>query len=145
MSAASRSRRRIEALLDEAGVRVDGGRDWDLQVHDDRLYARLLAQGSLGLGESYMDGWWDARSLDGFLARLIDARLDERVHALAEVGDALLARLSNRQSRTRDARRSARARTPGAKYCSSTMRGGRVSPRRDIRRSTACRAAGWVQ
>ena len=45
MSAASRSRRRIEALLDEAGVRVDGGRDWDLQVHDDRLYARLLAQG----------------------------------------------------------------------------------------------------
>ena len=103
MSAASRSRRRIEALLDEAGVRVDGGRDWDLQVHDDRLYARLLAQGSLGLGESYMDGWWDARSLDGFLARLIDARLDERVHALAEVGDALLARLSNRQSRTRSA------------------------------------------
>jgi cyclopropane-fatty-acyl-phospholipid synthase len=101
MAAASRSRRRIEALLGEAGVRVGGDRDWDLHVHDERLYARLLAQGSLGLGESYMDGWWDVRSLDGFLFRLMQARLEQRVHGLAEVGDALLARLSNRQSRRR--------------------------------------------
>ena len=101
MSAASRSRQRIEALLDEADVRIGGSRDWDLQVHDERLYARLLAQGSLGLGESYMDGWWDAGSLDGFLARLMQAHLERRVHGLAEIGDALLARLSNRQSRRR--------------------------------------------
>ncbi|MBO9582480.1 MAG: class I SAM-dependent methyltransferase, partial [Sphingobium sp.] len=101
MAAASRSRRRIEALLDEAGVRIGGDRDVDLQVHDERVYARLLAQGSLGLGESYMEGWWDARSLDGFLFRLMQAHLEQRVHGLAEVGDALLARLSNRQSRRR--------------------------------------------
>ena len=99
--ATSRPRRRIEALLGEAGVRIGGDRDWDLQVHDGRLYARLLAQGSLGLGESYMDGWWDARSLDGFLSRLMQARLDRRVHGLAEIGDGLLAWLSNRQSRRR--------------------------------------------
>ncbi|GAB3516727.1 cyclopropane fatty acyl phospholipid synthase [Pseudoxanthomonas daejeonensis] len=97
----SRARRRIEALLGEAGVRIGGNRDWDLQVHDEHLYARLLAQGSLGLGESYMDGWWDARSLDGLLCQLMQARLDQRVHGLAEIGDALLARLSNRQSRGR--------------------------------------------
>jgi len=99
--AQSRSRRRIQALLAEAGVRIGGGRDWDLQVHDERLYARLLAQGSLALGESYMDRWWDVRSLDGLLARLMQAGLDRRVHGLAEIGDALLARLSNRQSRAR--------------------------------------------
>ena len=101
MPALARPRQRIEGLLAEAGVRVGGDREWDLQVHDDRLYARLLAQGSLGLGESYMDGWWDARSLDGFLARLLVAGLDKRVHGLAEIGDALLAHLSNRQSRRR--------------------------------------------
>lgn len=88
-------------MLDEAGVRIGGDRDWDLQVHDERMYARLLAQGSLGLGESYMEGWWDARSLDGFLVRLMRAHLEQRIHGLAELGDALLARLSNRQSRRR--------------------------------------------
>lgn len=101
MPVPGRPRRRIEALLAEAGVRIDGDRDWDIRVHDPRLYARLLAQGSLGLGESYMDGWWDAASLDGFLLRLLRARLDRRVHGPGEIGDALLARLSNPQSRVR--------------------------------------------
>ncbi len=88
-------------MLAEAGVRIGGGREWDPQVHDERFFTRVLAQGSLGLGEAYMDGWWDARSLDGFLERLLQARLDCRVRGLAGVGDALLARLSNRQSRAR--------------------------------------------
>ena len=101
MAVTGRPRRRIQALLASAGVEIGGGRDWDLQVYDGRLYARLLAQGSLGLGEAYMDGWWDARSLDGFLLRLLQARLDRRVHGLGELGDALLARLTNRQSRRR--------------------------------------------
>ncbi|WP_051464329.1 cyclopropane fatty acyl phospholipid synthase [Pseudoxanthomonas suwonensis] len=101
MALAVRAKRRVEALLAEAGVRIGGDRDWDLQVHDGRLYTRVLAQGSLGLGESYMDGWWDVRSLDGFLARLMQARLDRRVHGLGEVWDALEARLLNPQSRRR--------------------------------------------
>jgi len=99
--AAPFSRRRVEALLAEADVRIGGEREWDLQVHDGRFYARVLAQGSLGLGESYMDGWWDARSLDGFLFRLMQADLDRRVRGLGEVRDALLARLLNLQSRRR--------------------------------------------
>jgi cyclopropane-fatty-acyl-phospholipid synthase len=101
VAAGFRPRRRIERVLAEAGIRIDGQGDADLQVHDGRLYARLLAQGSLGLGESYMDGWWNARSLDGFLERLMRAAVDQRVHGLAEAGDALLARLFNLQSRRR--------------------------------------------
>ena len=66
-------------MLAEAGVHIGGDGDDDIQVHDERLYARLLAQGSLGLGESYMDRWWDVRSLDGFLGRLMQARLDQLV------------------------------------------------------------------
>src|SRR5690606_30453217 len=56
----SRSRTRIEELLALAGVHVDGPEPHDIQVHDDRLYGRILAHGSLGLGEAHMDGWWDA-------------------------------------------------------------------------------------
>jgi len=94
-------RQRLERLLAQADVRVDGEREWDLRMLDSRLPMRLLAQGSLGLGESYMDGWWDARSLDGFLFHLLDARIDERVRGIAGWLDALRAQLFNLQTRSR--------------------------------------------
>lgn len=70
---------RAAALLAEGGVTLDGPAPTDLHVHDSRFYARVYAHGSLGLGESYMDGWWDVECLDGFLARLLEARLDLRL------------------------------------------------------------------
>ncbi|WP_206860879.1 cyclopropane fatty acyl phospholipid synthase [Lysobacter changpingensis] len=94
-------RSRVEALLSLADVRLDGDRPWDLHVEDDRLYARVLAQGSLGLGESYMDGWWRVPSLDGLLYRLLAANLDQKVRGLGVMIDALRARLTNLQSRRR--------------------------------------------
>lgn len=94
-------RRRVERLLDDADIRIDGDRPWDLRMHDARLPARLLAQGSLGLGESYMDGWWDCESLDGLIYRLLDARIDRRVRGMVAVLDGLRARMFNLQSRSR--------------------------------------------
>jgi cyclopropane-fatty-acyl-phospholipid synthase len=96
-----RFRRRVTALLAEADVQVGGTRPWDIQVHDPHFHARVLGQGSLGLGESYMDGWWDSPLLDGLLARLLQARLEERVHGAGELWDALRARLFNLQTRQR--------------------------------------------
>ena len=46
-----------EALLAEAGVHIGNDAPTDIQVHDEHLYARVFAHGSLGLGEAYMDGW----------------------------------------------------------------------------------------
>lgn len=92
---------RVAALLETADVRLDGGRPWDMQVHDKRLPVRLLAQGSLGLGEAYMDGWWDSADLDGLLWRLLQARLDERRPGLADAWDGLKARWLNLQSARR--------------------------------------------
>lgn len=89
--------RRVAALLDEAGIQAGGSRPWDIQIHDPRFHARVLAQGSLGLGESYMDGWWDAASLDALLVKLLQARLDERVHGIGELVDGLKARVLNLQ------------------------------------------------
>lgn len=90
--------RRVEALLHEADVTPGGGRPQDIDILDPRFHARVLAEGSLGLGESYMDGWWQAHSLDTFLTHLLAARLDERVHGGGEVWDALKARLFNLQA-----------------------------------------------
>ena len=96
-----RFQRRVADLLESADVRIGGSRPWDLQVHDPHFYARVLGQGSLGLGESYMEGWWDAESLDGFLFHVLQARLEQRVHSAGELWDALRARLLNLQSRNR--------------------------------------------
>lgn len=96
-----RFQRRVADLLESADVRIGGSRPWDLQVHDSHFYARVLGQGSLGLGESYMEGWWDAESLDGFLFHVLMARLEQRVHSAGELWDALRARLLNLQSRNR--------------------------------------------
>ena len=89
-------------LLAEAGITINGSNPWDLQVHDDRLYARVFAQGSLGIGEAYMDGWWDCEALDELIARAMRHRAQERIPRTLPT--ALLhvqARVANRQTKRR--------------------------------------------
>lgn len=92
------SLRAMAALLALADVGVDGARPWDMVIHHPRTADRILARGSLGLGESYMDGWWDCAQLDGLIARILGARLDEKVGASALLTQALRARLFNLQN-----------------------------------------------
>jgi cyclopropane-fatty-acyl-phospholipid synthase len=94
-------RKRVLSLLDGAGIHPGGGAPADPVVHDERFFARVLSQGSLGLGESYMDGWWDVESLDGMIVKLLGARLDERVHGIASRFDDLRAWLLNLQTARR--------------------------------------------
>ena len=96
-----RVQQRVQKLLAEAEVATDGTHPWDIRVHDPHFHARVLAQGSLGMGESYMEGWWDTPSLDDLLFRLLNARLEQRVHSTSELWDALRARVLNLQSRRR--------------------------------------------
>jgi cyclopropane-fatty-acyl-phospholipid synthase len=93
-----RLRRKIEALLEEAGLRLDGDGNANLSVHDERFYRRVLAHGSIGLGESYMNGWWDCDRLDEFFHRILAARLNERVRGHFDVFDWLRARFFNLQT-----------------------------------------------
>src|SRR5512141_517180 len=94
----SAPRERVAHLLGLAGVRVDGDAPWDMRVHDQRLHARVIAHGSLGLGEAYMDGWWDAEDLGGLLHRVLDARLDERVGGIDDVALYVQSKLMNLQN-----------------------------------------------
>jgi cyclopropane-fatty-acyl-phospholipid synthase len=95
------SARTVEELLAKADVRLDGGRPWDLRIHHPDTFDRILARGSLGLGESYMDGWWDCERLDEFIARVLRARLDQEVGRPGLLWAALKARLMNLQSEKR--------------------------------------------
>ena len=48
-------------ILSSAGIQINGVEPWDIRVHNPRFYDRVVAEGSIGFGESYMDGWWDLR------------------------------------------------------------------------------------
>ncbi len=61
------------------GVTINGNRPWDLQVHNPKLYERILSKGPLGFGEAYMDGWWDVEALDEFFFRVLYHRLDKKL------------------------------------------------------------------
>ncbi|HQU08001.1 MAG: cyclopropane-fatty-acyl-phospholipid synthase [Parcubacteria group bacterium 21-54-25] len=67
----------LAQLAGRADIHINGARPWDVTVHDPRTFRRIALHGSLGLGESYMDGWWDSKSLDGFFARLLVNKLDD--------------------------------------------------------------------
>ncbi len=76
-SGTSPARSRIAALLEQAGIRLNGTSPWDIQVHDNRVFRRLMMDGALGLGEAYVDGWWDVGQLDEMILRLRRAHLDQ--------------------------------------------------------------------
>jgi cyclopropane-fatty-acyl-phospholipid synthase len=69
----------VQKILDLADIKINGNNPWDIQVKNDNLYSRVLKQGSLGLGEAYMDDWWDAKSLDEFFFRVLRADLEKEI------------------------------------------------------------------
>lgn len=101
MKTSDAARSRAQRLLELVDVRLDGDRPWDIQIHNDDFFARVLAQGSLGLGESYMDGWWDCESLDEFFFRILRAELDTKVRTWPGLFEGLKARFVNLQTPSR--------------------------------------------
>lgn len=96
----SRFERKVRELLNLAEVRIGGPQPWDMQPHHPRLFQRIITQGSLGLGDSYVDGWWDCERLDEFVARALRAQIDQQVTAGPWLR-RLQARLVNLQSLSR--------------------------------------------
>lgn len=69
----------ISELFASADVILGGSRPWDITVHNEDFYDRVLSEGSLGLGESYVEGWWDCAAIDQMIYRLLESDLDERL------------------------------------------------------------------
>ncbi len=73
----------------------------DIIVHNNDFFSRILAGGSLALGESYMDGWWDADDLAAVVTKVVRANIDEQINPLSLVGHVTKAKLVNLQSKKR--------------------------------------------
>ncbi|WP_067703578.1 MULTISPECIES: cyclopropane fatty acyl phospholipid synthase [unclassified Erwinia] len=92
----------VQEMLRSADIDVNGTRPWDIQVTNPAFFKRVLQEGSLGLGESYMDGWWECERMDMFFHRVLLAKLDEKLpHHFKDTLRIAAARLTNQQSRKR--------------------------------------------
>jgi len=95
------SKEKAIRILSRAGVEVNGNKPWDIQVHDERFYNRVFGGGSLALGESYMDAWWDAEDLAAFLTKLLCVKLEEHIRPVSLLFHIARARLLNLQDKSR--------------------------------------------
>jgi cyclopropane-fatty-acyl-phospholipid synthase len=87
-----------ENLGNYAGVSV-GENPWDIKVKNHNFYKRLILKGSLGLGESYMEGWWDCDDLEEFFYRIIKSKVRNRIRKNTKLLSQLfIAKILNQQT-----------------------------------------------
>lgn len=92
----------LAAIVESSGLKINGERDIDPQIHHPDLAKRIFAEGMIAMGESYMDGWWDCQALDEMVTRgMVDrnhTRLWNKRKMLTQI---LKARLYNFQKKSR--------------------------------------------
>ncbi|MGA3150357.1 MAG: cyclopropane fatty acyl phospholipid synthase [Candidatus Saccharimonadales bacterium] len=89
----------VAHLLSFADIKINGSRPFDIQVKNERLYRRVLGNPQLGLGESYMDGWWDVQRLDQLAAKLFSADIQSKVRTSPGIiKTVVISSLLNRQT-----------------------------------------------
>ena len=72
-------KKQLERIFEPADISINGNRGWDIKVHHPGVFRRTITEGNLGLGESYMDGWWDCDDLEEFFFRILSSKADEKI------------------------------------------------------------------
>lgn len=91
-----------EEMLSQAGITINGTQPQDIRVKNPEFFHRVLQEGSLGLGESYMDGWWECERLDIFFQLILAAELDTHLPKhFSDIVRIASARIFNYQTRKR--------------------------------------------
>jgi cyclopropane-fatty-acyl-phospholipid synthase len=69
----------LQELFDLSGIKINGDRPYDIHIHRDDLYARILKGGISAVGESYMDGWWDCEALDQLVDKVMRVKYEDYI------------------------------------------------------------------
>jgi len=91
----------VQEILNTADIKIDGGNPWDIKVYDDKFYRKVLDQGSLGLGESYMEGLWDCKKIDELIFRILNKELTNKVNHKGILWAILKSKLLNLQKKSK--------------------------------------------
>lgn len=92
---------KIRTILASADIEINGSHPWDPQVRDPRTLMRIMSGGTVAIGETYMDGWWDVADLSGMVLRGGRAHIWKQFTTIGFLFDALWARVVNLQSHKR--------------------------------------------
>jgi cyclopropane-fatty-acyl-phospholipid synthase len=65
----------VKELINAANIEIPG----DMEIHHSDFYARVLRGGPLGLGESYMEGWWDSKNLARLFEKINRANIGYKI------------------------------------------------------------------
>jgi len=84
------AKKTVVHLASLAGIEINGNQPWDIKVNNERFFARLLNENSLGLGESYMDGWWDCDQIDEMINRILQSNIEDKVKKNIRLAFSLL-------------------------------------------------------
>jgi cyclopropane-fatty-acyl-phospholipid synthase len=91
-----------EGILGLAGIQINGPHPWDIRVNNTKFYKRAITEGELGVGESYMDAWWEVEKIDEFICKILRAEIDSKIqYNLSILINLSLAKLFNFQSKQR--------------------------------------------
>lgn len=92
----------IQGKFKRAGVDCKTDNCCGFKIHDPRFYEKVLRHGALGLGESYVDGWWDAERVDELIHHVTKADLESTIKpSLRQICHISKYFLFNRQSKSR--------------------------------------------
>lgn len=95
------AKQKIISLFQEAGITIGGDKDWDIQIHDERFYNRVLMKWSLGFGEAYMDDWWNTKALDQLIYKFYTAEIEKKNKNLPGKIDKYKSCILNKQTKFR--------------------------------------------
>ena len=94
-------------LLNQADIKINGNRPWDIIVNDDKLFDNILSQGTIAFGEGYMDHLWDCQRIDILVSKLLRANIEEKLSSTdkfkiaAKIGVSKIKNFINHQSLSR--------------------------------------------
>jgi cyclopropane-fatty-acyl-phospholipid synthase len=94
-------KKQMERLFEVADIKIGGNRPWDIQIHKPIVLRRAITEGNLGLGESYMDGYWDCNDLEEFFFRVLTSKIDGKVVSPTKIIGRVIGKTYNLQRPSR--------------------------------------------
>ena len=93
----------VERVFAASDIAIDGSKPWDIRVTDNRFFRAVVTQGSLGLGEAYMNGWWKCEDLEELAYRLMRSGIYKislwmPIYLVANIHDAAINQQSKEKS-----------------------------------------------
>lgn len=85
----------INDLLSSVDVKINGNDPWDIKVSNERFYDRVFSSGVLGLGESYMDGWWNCDDISELFFRILRSDIQNKIRSFKMIFPVAKARVLN--------------------------------------------------